>query len=259
MANTQQQSKRKYHIIYQTTNLINNKIYIGAHSTDNLDDEYYGSGTNLQRAIEKYGIDSFKRDILHIFENPTDMFAKEKELITVEFIKRDDVYNIVEGGYGGFNQGSTGLKHIYHPISKDRAAVHINAIPKMVSEGWVVGRNMSSTTNTIWIHKDDERKMIPINALEEYLNLGWNKGLPKSPTKDKVWIFNNTLNQYSLCNTEELADKLSQGWVRKKWAPVKKGNCWINNLHENLRIPKDELEKYLSNGWKKGMITSRWN
>lgn len=43
-------------IIYQTTNLINGKIYIGQHecSTDEFDG-YFGSGMYLQRAIKKEG------------------------------------------------------------------------------------------------------------------------------------------------------------------------------------------------------------
>ena len=31
-----------YHYIYKTTNLINNKFYIGMYSTSNLDDGYLG-------------------------------------------------------------------------------------------------------------------------------------------------------------------------------------------------------------------------
>jgi len=50
-----------YHIVYLTTNLVNSKIYIGVHSTYNLDDGYIGSGKTLLKAIKKYG-----KEILNI-------------------------------------------------------------------------------------------------------------------------------------------------------------------------------------------------
>ena len=258
MANTNYQNKKRYHVIYQTVNLINSKIYIGAHSTDNLNDDYYGSGTNIVRAIEKYGKHLFRKDILHIFETPTEMFLKEKEIVTPEFIKRSDVYNIVEGGYGGYNRGSTGLKHLHYPSTGERCAVHPNAVDKMLLEGWKIGRNTSPTTNTIWIHKDNEKKMILPLELELYISTGWSKGLPKSFTEGKVWIYHATLDKYSLCDSSELPSKLSNGWTKKKWAPIKKGLVWVNDSTHNLRIDKSELDVYIDNGWKRGMITSRW-
>lgn len=53
-----------YHIVYLTTNLVNNKIYIGVHSTYDLNDDYLGSGFALKKAINKYGKEKFKREIL---------------------------------------------------------------------------------------------------------------------------------------------------------------------------------------------------
>jgi len=259
MANIPKQSKRKFHIIYQTTNCSNNMIYIGAHSTDLLEDGYLGSGHRLTLAIEKYGIEKFKREILYIFENPIEMFNKEAELVNDKFLKRPDVYNIVTGGFGGYNKGTTGLKHMSHPKTGQRCAVHPNAISPMIEEGWVIGRNMSSTTDTVWIHSLLEKKMVKHSELSKYLSDGWKKGLPKSPTSGKVWIYNSSLDEYSLCEKNELTDKLNSGWIKKKWAPVKKGSAWINNGVENLRISKDVLSDYLVNGWKSGMITTRWN
>jgi hypothetical protein len=44
------------HYIYKITNLINNKIYIGKHSSKNMNkDNYIGSGYLLLKAIKKYG------------------------------------------------------------------------------------------------------------------------------------------------------------------------------------------------------------
>lgn len=102
-----------YYIVYKTTNLINEKIYVGTHQTKNKDDDYLGSGKRLAVAIKKYGRDNFKKEILFLAESIEDMFLKEKEIVTKEFCKRDDVYNIKPGGWGGFqniNDGSE--KHI---------------------------------------------------------------------------------------------------------------------------------------------------
>ena len=39
------------YLVYQTTNLINGKLYIGVHATDKLDDGYLGSGTVIKRPL----------------------------------------------------------------------------------------------------------------------------------------------------------------------------------------------------------------
>ena len=92
-----------HYTVYKTTNLANGKIYIGSHVTEDVNDGYVGSGKLLLKAIEKYGLESFKKEVLHIFDNPNDMFLKEAELVSNEFIQRKDTYNIKEGGHGGWD------------------------------------------------------------------------------------------------------------------------------------------------------------
>ena len=87
--------------IYQITNTINNKIYIGKHQTENIHDDYFGSGIALKRAIQKYGKSNFVKEILYVFDTEQEMNQKEKELITEEFVKREDTYNLGVGGEGG--------------------------------------------------------------------------------------------------------------------------------------------------------------
>lgn len=55
--------------IYETTNLINNKKYIGKHICNNFDENYYGSGVTLKRALNKYGKENFKIKILEKIED----------------------------------------------------------------------------------------------------------------------------------------------------------------------------------------------
>ena len=88
--------------VYKITNNINNKIYIGAHQTKDIDDGYMGSGKLILRAIKKYGKDKFVKKILKNFNNLDEMFEYESRIVNEKFIKSNRTYNITVGGNGGF-------------------------------------------------------------------------------------------------------------------------------------------------------------
>jgi hypothetical protein len=90
-----------YHLIYQTTNLINNKIYVGVHSTKTEEDGYLGSGLNLKRAIKKYGKENFQRRILHYCLTEQQAYEIEIQIVDECFVARKDTYNLCVGGNGG--------------------------------------------------------------------------------------------------------------------------------------------------------------
>lgn len=112
----------KYHIVYKTTNTVNNKIYVGLHSTDNLNDNYLGSGWVLKDAINKYGIDKFRKEILYVFSSRSE--AREKEAIIVDkaFCDRKDTYNLTIGGMGVENQWGSN-NHRYNKIAHNSKKV----------------------------------------------------------------------------------------------------------------------------------------
>lgn len=93
----------KYYI-YMTTNLLNNKKYIGkrkCHCEINLD-TYLGSGKILKDAIKKYGRENFIKEILEICDNEEICNEREKYWITLyDAAHNDEFYNIASGGEGG--------------------------------------------------------------------------------------------------------------------------------------------------------------
>jgi hypothetical protein len=120
--------RNKYHIIYKTVNIVNNKIYVGLHSTNNLNDSYLGSGWLLKAAIAKYGRANFKRTILLTLESRT--LARELEALIVDtsFIARSDTYNLTVGGMGVEDQWGAN-NHQYGkeaPNTKQVRASHID-------------------------------------------------------------------------------------------------------------------------------------
>jgi hypothetical protein len=88
--------------MYITTNLINNKYYIGVHVTNKIDDGYLCSGKALKRSIKKHGKEFFKREIIKFFTNKQDMFAFENLIINMDVTNDINSYNIAPGGSGGY-------------------------------------------------------------------------------------------------------------------------------------------------------------
>lgn len=102
-----------YWIVYLTTNIINNYIYIGVHKTLTPDkfDGYIGCGVNInknrtykhpktkfQYAVKEFGPKNFKRKTLKVFEDDKSAYLLEGRLVNDQFLARSDVYNMIRGG-----------------------------------------------------------------------------------------------------------------------------------------------------------------
>lgn len=87
-------------IIYKTTNLINGKFYIGQDNKNN--EKYFGSGLLITKAIKKYGINNFKKEILEFCSSKKEL--NEREIFWIEKLNsmnKEIGYNISKGGTGG--------------------------------------------------------------------------------------------------------------------------------------------------------------
>ena len=129
--------------VYRTTNLLNGKTYIGKHQTLDADDSYLGSGVFIQRAIRKYGRANFRKDILFVLASEEEMNLKEAELVTEEFVSRDDTYNIGVGGQGGAH--FKGKRHSDETKEKIRNILDDPLMKSKLSKG-KLGKTLSDET-----------------------------------------------------------------------------------------------------------------
>lgn len=160
--------KYNHYIIYLITNTLNNRKYVGFHATNNLNDDYFGSGELIQKAIKCYGCDKFTKDILE-YVNVNEW--REKEIYWIKE-KNSHIsnggYNLTIGGEGcvgyqytkkqrealikrvsGKNNPMYGKKHTTESVKKNRKSntgkKHSTETRKKISKS-NTGQKRSETT-----------------------------------------------------------------------------------------------------------------
>jgi hypothetical protein len=91
---------RTYHYLYK---IVRNdgKYYIGIHSTDNLNDGYFGSGKRLWQSIKRHGKGAHKKTILEFAPSRTALKERELALVNPETMKDPLCMNLAQGGGAG--------------------------------------------------------------------------------------------------------------------------------------------------------------
>jgi hypothetical protein len=88
------------HCLYKIENKLNEKFYIGVHSTDDINDGYMGSGDLIIKTIKKYGKNNFLKTVLKYCDNRELLMELEKKVVNKKFVSRRDTYNVNVGGVG---------------------------------------------------------------------------------------------------------------------------------------------------------------
>lgn len=266
--------------IYETTNLINNKKYIGKHICNTFDKNYYGSGVGLKRALNKYGKENFKIRILEKIDNLDIISQRETYYINkFDAVKNKNYYN---NSYGGESEGWQGVNKMF----KDNP------------EKWKNSRIKSSKSQTGQKRSDETKLKISkaltnkpkskehIKHLRESKQEFWNKA--SYELRHRIGLNFGTLGKPSIIKgqTVETSDivkrardnmvktKNSEEWkqtkgleARKKISNTRKTKgiakgknnpmygthtTYISNIELDIvkRIPVENLEEYLLKGWK---------
>ena len=254
-----------YGYIYLTTNILNNKKYIGQHKSSCFKaDHYLGSGIYLTRAIKKYGSENFKVQLLKECYSQQDLDASEKYFIELyDAANSSQFYNIANGARGGNIHTPEMIQKLRdarsHQPSYTAGKIKINngTVEKLImpedlltyqNNGWSVGRVGPTTKNRIYVNNGQCVRAIKPQELDSYIKTGWKRGnLGNSAPTGKITVHKNEITK--LIYPTELNSYLADGWSRGR---TPRNYVWINNGKVAKRVPQSELTAY--EGWVCGML-----
>lgn len=166
------------------------------HSTDNLDDGYFGGGYRIRNSIKKHGKSNHKKEILEFLESRDLLKAREREIVNEEILLDPLCMNLVLGGEGGW--GFISEKH-----ARDFSRLG----------------NLKFQENL----KDPEYKASFGEKVRQNNILRKGKGMfPNNHNKGRIWITNGVDNKFII--KEELENYANEGWSRGK--VIKEGAKW---------------------------------
>ena len=208
---------KAYGYIYETTNIINGKKYIGQHR-GKFTSSYKGSGKKLCLAFNKYGIENFDVKLIELCDTPEDL--DKREIYWIAKYRKDFgeslLYNMADGGR--VNRSMSGERNPMHHSNYIFTKEHRERLSRANKgkQSWIKGKHWSeeqrkrlsyaakhrkkfnSIAGKISIYKNNKVKYIFPNKLDEYLKLGWTKGNPKNA----IWQRNQSESRKNLYKVE---------------------------------------------------------
>lgn len=260
--------------VYKTINTINNKIYIGFHNINDMDDilttesvydsifkdGYLGSGKLIKRAIEKYGPENMKQELLLVTDDREEAEELERSLVNKEFVEEDTNYNLSIGGnvciMFGENNGFYGKTHTKDTIEKIQESR--NRTLKICPFSWseiidsvsgTIYYNIQEVYNNFNIVGTKRDKRFQLNALVYDGKIFFkSQYLQESAIKQyeirKTWLNDEESRRR---DKSEKVSKRFKGIPKSKESNLKRGKSISNWIKENPETHQERMQKINKN------------
>lgn len=214
--------------IYKYTNLINGKIYIGKTYRLNIhkqEHKYSKSDTYFHKALNKYGFENFKFEVIAQTDNDKTLIFLERYYIRKFNSFRENGYNLTLGGEGtlGYNFSEEQKKK----MSEVRKGRVVTDETKMkISLSGKGKHNHKGENNPNWKGVKKEKEYVPREIINKHISEAkkgctpWNKGKEHTKeAKEKMSIAAQKrkelhLHWYNNGKEEQLASEFPFGYIK---------------------------------------------
>lgn len=216
----------KYHFVYKVTNLLNEKYYIGVHSTNNLDDGYLGSGRSIFNAVLKYGKENFKREILEFLETAEEKWIAETKYVNLDVVKDENSYNMALGGRNWIaamkRENDPSFKEHQSKAGKIGAKAFLNSLSQEEKKDWHSKGGKSASKKTI-INKTgfynpltrEKQKKAVSDAIKNTVEL-WHPDAPEEVTNRNSKGYVSGFSVRAKPNSEKYFSYIAEGYVQRE-------------------------------------------
>lgn len=166
-----------------------------------------------------HGVENFTKEILFVFDNPAEMYAKEAEIVNADFLAEENTYNLKRGGFGGFDYINATSKNLYGKNGQPGYG------GDNLSKGWSRIKTPDEYRKTSTTLKD-----------------GFASGRLVPSFKDRK-------------HTESSKDRMRLAKVGQQAGALNSqfGSCWVTHiLLGNKKIKKEDISAYIELGYSLG-------
>ena len=221
--------------VYKITNKLTGKIYIGKRQRCIFDQNYWGSGTYITRAIKKYGKENFDREVIE-WCSSIDLLV-EREIYWIDKLdsRNPDIgYNLAKGGIG--SSGSTWSEESREKLRKYRGPAsphwgkHLSEEHKQHLSEAHKGKKLSeehkqkiSESNKGKTFSEETREKISQKL----------KGVPKGVGEKNPNYGKRMTAEQRTEHSQKIKEALSSPEVRAR----------MSESHKGKKKPKEQIEK----------------
>lgn len=243
-----------YGYIYITTNLINNRKYIGQKKSDYFKGtDYLGSGKILKQAVAKYGYENFKVDLLEECSSKEELDCQEKYWIKkYNAVDSPEFYNIAFGGQS----------RVHRQSEESKRKLRVSHLRENLSEETLRRMSLSQKARMVRYgnpfkgkhHTEESKKKLAVAHLRENLPTEVRQSLSQQCSqrnRGRVWVNDGVHNKF--INSSDLGSFQEQGFVLGRLHIDNSSHAGTFFVTDGVHNKLVKSESQIPSGWWKGM------